>query len=60
MVQWKGRQIQASVREVDEHGADSENSPFLTLSTLEAIQAVKDGLEDQTIPVEVAGSEVDQ
>jgi hypothetical protein len=43
-----------------EHGVDSENSPFLKLSILEAIQAVKDGLEDQTLPVEVAGTEVDQ
>jgi hypothetical protein len=60
MVQWKGRQIQESVREVDEHGVDSENSPFLKLSILEAIRAVKDGLEDQTLPVEVAGTEVDQ
>jgi hypothetical protein len=39
---------------------ESENSPFLKLSILEAIQAVKDGLEDQTLPVEVAGTEVDQ
>jgi hypothetical protein len=60
MVQWKGRQIQASVREVDENGADSENSPFLKLSTLEAIQAVKDGLEGQPLPVEVDRSEDDQ
>jgi hypothetical protein len=60
MVQWNGRQIQASVREVDERGTDSENSSFLKLSILEDIQAVKDGLEDQTIPVEVMGSEVDQ
>jgi hypothetical protein len=59
-VQWKGRQIQASVRQVDEHKVDSENSPFLKLSVLEAIQAVKDGLEDQTLPVEVTGTEVDQ
>jgi hypothetical protein len=42
-VQWKGRQIQASVREADEHGADSQNGPFLMLSILEAIQAVKKG-----------------
>jgi hypothetical protein len=60
MVQWKGRQIQASVREADEHGADSENSLFLKLSILEAIQAVKDGLEGQTLPVEVDRSEDDQ
>jgi hypothetical protein len=37
-----------------------ENREFLKLSILEAIQAVKDGLEDQTVPVEVAGTEVDQ
>jgi hypothetical protein len=60
MVQWKGRQIQAAVPEVDENGVDLENSPFLKLSILEAIQAVKDGMEGQTVPVEVAGSEVDQ
>jgi hypothetical protein len=60
MVQWKGRRIQASVREVDENGADSENSPFLKLPILEAIQAVKDGLEGQTLPLEVDRSEDDQ
>jgi hypothetical protein len=60
MVQWKGRQIQASVREVDENGADSENSPFLKVSILDSIQAVKDGLEGQTLPVEVDRSEDEQ
>jgi hypothetical protein len=47
-------------REVDENGADSENSPFLKLSILEAIQAVKDGLEGQTLQVEVDRSKDDQ
>jgi hypothetical protein len=32
----------------------------MELSILEAVQVVKDGLEDQTLPVEVAGTEVDQ
>jgi hypothetical protein len=47
MVQWRDRHLHAAVREVDEHGLDSENSPFLKLALLEAIQAVKDGLEDE-------------
>jgi hypothetical protein len=34
--------VHAAVREVDEHGLDSENSPFLKLALLQAIQAVKD------------------
>jgi hypothetical protein len=55
MVRWKGRQIQASVRELDEDGGDSENSPFLRLSLLEAIQAVKDGVEEEIVRVETGG-----
>jgi hypothetical protein len=44
--------------EVDESGADAENSPFLKLALLEAIQAVKDGMEQgATVPVETGGSE---
>jgi hypothetical protein len=48
-------QIQAPVREVDRHGADSENGPFLKLSTLAAIQAVKDGVDEENVPVETGG-----
>jgi hypothetical protein len=58
MVQWGSRQLQAAVREVDEHGADAENSPFLKLALLEARQAVTDAMEEgATIPVEAARSE---
>jgi hypothetical protein len=58
MVQWKGRQLHSAVREVDESGADAENSPFLMLALLEATQAVKDGMEEgATVPVETGGSE---
>jgi hypothetical protein len=33
--------------------ADAENSPFLKLALLEAIQAVKDGMEEgATVPME--------
>jgi hypothetical protein len=58
MVQWKDRQLLASVREVDEDGADAENSPFLKLSLMEAVQAVRDGLEgNETVPVETGRPE---
>jgi hypothetical protein len=45
----------AAVREVDEDGLDAENSPFLKLSVQEAIQAVRDGEEEETVPVETGG-----
>jgi hypothetical protein len=60
MVQWRDRHLHASVREVDEHGLDEENSPFLMLALKEAIQAVKDGLDDETLPVEERRPEADQ
>jgi hypothetical protein len=52
MVQWRDRHLHASIREVDEHGLDEENSPFLMLALKEAMQAVKDGLGEETLPVE--------
>jgi hypothetical protein len=57
MVLWKNRQLHASVREVDEKGLDAENSPFLKLSVQEAIQAVRDGEGEETVPVEMKGPE---
>jgi hypothetical protein len=56
---WRDRYLHAAVRSGDEHGLDSENSPFLKLAPLEAIQAVKDGLEDETLPVEEKRPEAD-
>jgi hypothetical protein len=52
MVQWRDRQLRASRPEVDENGVYAENSPFLKLSLMEAIQAVKDGVLEETVPVE--------
>jgi hypothetical protein len=60
MVQWKNRRIHAAVRQVDEEGADQENAPFLKLSLLEAIQAVKNGMEDQIVLVGAKGTEDDR
>jgi hypothetical protein len=60
MVRWRDRQLLASLREVDENGADSENSSFLKLALLEEIQAVKDGMEEETVPVETERPEADQ
>jgi hypothetical protein len=57
MVLWKSRRLHASVREVDEDGLDAENSPFLKLSIEEAIQAVKDGMNEEHVPVEMKGPE---
>jgi hypothetical protein len=37
MALWKDRQLNAVVRKVDEEGLDEGNSPFLKLSTEEAI-----------------------
>jgi hypothetical protein len=57
IVQWKSRQLHAAARQVDEDGLDAENSPFLKLSVQEEIQAVRDGEEEVTVPVETEGSE---
>jgi hypothetical protein len=58
MIQWRSRQLHAAVREVDELGADSENGPFLKLAFLEAMQAVKDAMEEgATIQVETGEPE---
>jgi hypothetical protein len=35
-------------------------NPFPKLPLLEAIQAVKDGMEDQTVPVDAEGTEDDR
>jgi hypothetical protein len=45
------------VREVDEDGLDAENSPFLKLSIEEAIRAVKDGMNEEHVSVEMKGPE---
>jgi hypothetical protein len=58
MVPWKNRQLHASVREVDEDGLDTDNSPFLTLSLDEAIRAVRDAWErEETVSEEPKESE---
>jgi hypothetical protein len=57
MVLWKNRQLHASARDVDEEGLDAENSPFLELSVQEAIQAVRDGEGEETVPVDMKGPE---
>jgi hypothetical protein len=41
-----------SFRSLEPDGADSENSPFLKLALLEEIQAVNDGMEEATVPVD--------
>jgi hypothetical protein len=55
MVQWKNRQLHSSVQEVDDDGLDPGNSPFLKLSIEEAIQAVRDGMDEEHLPVEMKG-----
>jgi hypothetical protein len=60
MVQWRDRHLHASVREIDEHELDEENSPFLMLALKEAIQAVKDGMDDETLPMEERRPKADQ
>jgi hypothetical protein len=47
MTVWKDRQIQATIREFDEEGADSENGPFQGLALRDAIQAVRDGMQER-------------
>jgi hypothetical protein len=44
MTTWKDQQIQATIREYDEQGVDSENRPLRGLAMREAIQAVRDGM----------------
>jgi hypothetical protein len=57
MVQWKNKQLHALVREVDEDGLDADSSPFLKLSLEEAIQATRDGIDEEHVPVEMKGPE---
>jgi hypothetical protein len=45
----KDRQIQATVREFDEEGVDSENYPFSGLAMREAIQVVRDVMHDRAV-----------
>jgi hypothetical protein len=53
MAVWTDKKTNATVREVDEDGMDSENGPFLALSLKEAIQAVSDGVHDRGLREEV-------
>jgi electron transfer flavoprotein alpha/beta subunit len=46
------------VREVDEDGVDADNNPFLKLSLEEAIQATRDGIDEEHVLVEMRGPEV--
>jgi hypothetical protein len=36
----------------EEEGAEAENGPFRALALRESIQAVTDGMQDRTLPVE--------
>jgi hypothetical protein len=47
MTVWTDEQVRATVREVNEEGVDSENSPFLALALREIIQTVRDGMHDR-------------
>jgi hypothetical protein len=47
MTLWKDQQIQATIREFDEEGIDSENGPLRGLAMREATQAVKDGMHER-------------
>jgi hypothetical protein len=57
MTMWQDHRIQATVREFDEEGVDSENSPFSGLAIKEAIQTVRDGMHNRDLLEEGQGGE---
>jgi hypothetical protein len=56
MASWKNQEINATIREIDEEGVDSENRPMRWLARPEAIQALKDGMcrRDSSSPGEIS------
>jgi hypothetical protein len=50
MTSWKDQEIQGTIREFQEEGADSENVPLPGLALREAIQAVSDGVSQRDPP----------
>jgi hypothetical protein len=52
MTVWKAQKINTAIRMFEEEGEDAESGPFQALALREAIQAVKDGMQERNLPVE--------